>query len=541
MEPGRAPGASEPPRPASPRVLAPEPPMDPMTEDLVQSSCSSRETSMDSLPQTIEEIEEFLKEVSESYKARTAAAPEPQIYTPLTAYGEDNQNESAQRVMTPLKSTMMISACSNNPGTVLVQNSTTPTVKALDMPPGDLSEIFFMNRKVMFDERKPTTTSWMTDTTDNPKTFTDCQKITITANKMAVPNEGSQMKMMTSDDQILYERQVITLKEGYMMTFSGNQTFTEDHKITSNNNYTLKWNQMATLCEEQIMTLSDDQTFYRDQITFSGGQTLNGGQMETYIGDQTLYGGQMTFSGDQTLYGGQMNTLNDDQTLYGEQMNSRGDQIPYGGQMKTPSGDQTPCGGQMTTLKGGYTMTFIGDQTFPGGQITTCSGVQTPYGSQMMMYKGDHMRTFTDDYNLYGDGGHMIPHQSSPQPYPGFLYFSSSHLTHGQYLEEQKCNIKTQKSKFQKKPDILKTYTCTYQDCGKSYTKPSHLRIHERKHTGEKPYKCNVKGCTWRFPRSDELNRHKRKHSGERPYLCTKCNRNFARSDHLKQHQRIHR
>ncbi|VCX37914.1 unnamed protein product [Gulo gulo] len=157
----------------------------------------------------------------------------------------------------------------------------------------------------------------------------------------------------------------------------------------------------------------------------------------------------------------------------------------------------------------------------------------------MMTLKGDHMTTFADDHTLYG--GHMMPHQSPSLPYPGFLYLSSSHLIQGQSLEKQKSNIKTQSRQFQKNPGTLKTYTCTYQDCGKSYTKPSHLRIHERKHTGEKPYKCNVKGCTWKFPRSDELNRHKRRHSGERPYLCTKCNRNFARSDHLKQHQRIHR
>uniref|UniRef100_M3YQ57 Transcription factor IIIA n=1 Tax=Mustela putorius furo TaxID=9669 RepID=M3YQ57_MUSPF len=153
----------------------------------------------------------------------------------------------------------------------------------------------------------------------------------------------------------------------------------------------------------------------------------------------------------------------------------------------------------------------------------------------MMTLKEDPMTTFADDHTLYG--GHMMPPQSPSLPYPGFLYLSNSHLIQGQSLEKQKSNIKTQSRQYQKNPGTLKTYPCTYQDCGKSYTKPSHLRIHERKHTGEKPYKCNVKGCMWKFPRSDELNRHKRRHSGERPYLCTKCNRNFARSDHLKQHQ----
>lgn len=411
--------------------------------------------------------------MSETYKARTSAAPEPQLDISQTAHGEDNQQESTQKVMTPLTSTMMISACSNIPGTDLIQNSTIPTVKALNIPSEDLSETFSMNQKMtFFDERKPTTMSWMTDTTDDPKTLAECQKITVTANKIAIHDEGSQMKMMTSDDQILYERQVITLKEGHM-TVSGNQTFTEGHTMTSSGDYSLNWNQRTTLCEEQIKTLSGNQALYlHHQKTFSGGQ------METYSGDQTLYGGQMTLSGDQTPYGGQMKTLHDDQTLYGGQMTFGGDQILYG-----DHDDQTFYGGQMTTLKGGYTMTFTGDQTFPGGQMTTYSGDQTCYGGQMMTLKGDHMTTFADDHTLYG--GHMLPHQSSSLPYPGFLYFSSSHLIHGQSLEKQKCNIKTQSRQFQKNPDTLKTYTCTYQDCGKSYTKPSHLRIHERKHTGE--------------------------------------------------------
>lgn len=412
-------------------------------EDPVQLSSNSKETSTDSFLQTVEEIEEFLKDVSETYKARTSAAPEQQLDKPPTAHGEDNQQESTQRVMTPLTSTMMISACSNIPRTDLIQNSIIPTAKALDMPPEDLDETFSMNPKVaFFDERKPTPTSWMTDTTDNPKTFTECQKVTITANKIAIPSEGSQMKMMTSDDQILYERPGITLKEGHVMTVSGNQTFTEGHTMTSSSDHSLNWNQRTALCEEPIQTLSGDQTLYGGQITFSVGQTPCGGQMKTLCDDQTPYGGQMAFSGDQIFYGG-----------------------------------------QTTTLKGGYTMTFTGDQTFTGGQMTIYSGDQTPYGNQMMTLKEDHMTTFADDHTLYG--GHMMPHQSPSLPYPGFLYLSSSHLIQGQSLEKQKCNIKTQSRQFQKNSGTLKTYPCTYQDCGKSYTKPSHLRIHERKHTGE--------------------------------------------------------
>ncbi|KAI9330629.1 hypothetical protein BDR26DRAFT_871321 [Obelidium mucronatum] len=85
-----------------------------------------------------------------------------------------------------------------------------------------------------------------------------------------------------------------------------------------------------------------------------------------------------------------------------------------------------------------------------------------------------------------------------------------------------------------------KLYTCTFEGCGKQFTRAFNLKTHEGTHDSDRPrdFICEEPGCGKTFVRIHDLARHAVAHDQSKWHFCGGCNRGFARIDALRRHER---
>ncbi|XP_036909821.1 zinc finger and SCAN domain-containing protein 5B [Sturnira hondurensis] len=132
-----------------------------------------------------------------------------------------------------------------------------------------------------------------------------------------------------------------------------------------------------------------------------------------------------------------------------------------------------------------------------------------------------------------GPLGSKRPHTSTPQD---GREEGAMGLDGGEFSRQLRSRSAHAKRTVRKDARQPKLRECA--DCQKTFSYPSQLDLHRRKHTGERPFQCHL--CQRKFTQPSDLRVHLRVHTGERPHVCHVCGKSFAHESTRRGHWKVH-
>ncbi|KAJ4354001.1 DNA-binding transcription factor [Didymosphaeria variabile] len=177
----------------------------------------------------------------------------------------------------------------------------------------------------------------------------------------------------------------------------------------------------------------------------------------------------------------------------------------------------------------------------PGVKSETSSPVQSHHGMTDMSYSQDYKRSTSEPSE--GSGGNFATDVDTLMKAIQAKQSTASNRDPAKVSDYAGIKSSASKEKWQEdeiKPArrAAKRYVCTIPECGKAFYQKTHLDIHRRAHTGDKPFEC--KTCGQSFSQLGNLKTHERRHTGERPYTCEICGKSFAQRGNVRAHKIVH-